>query len=77
MSIEAWWSQLRPETQQWLISHNGDAVLRSVMDEIAAVGGPPASDGWWEELEGDTGLCMPDSAVDWIEEIANEEVVGP
>lgn len=76
MSIQAWWPQLRPETQQWLTSNNGDAVPPLILDEIASVGGPAAGDPWWDEADGSPGPCMPDDAVDWVEEVANEEVDG-
>ena len=76
MEIDAWWRQLRPETRQWLIANNGDTVPPQVADEIAAVGGPAATDAWWARLEGSPGLCMPDDAVDWIEAAANDEVEG-
>lgn len=44
MIIEAWWPQLRPATRQWLIANNGEAVPPLIVDEIAAVGGPAATD---------------------------------
>ncbi|HVN11304.1 MAG TPA: hypothetical protein VMT69_04370 [Kineosporiaceae bacterium] len=76
MTIELWWPRLRPETRQWLIANNGDTVPDSVMSEIEAAGGPARSDPWWSEQEGSAGRCMPDEAVDWIEEIANEEGIA-
>ena len=76
MLIEAWWPRLRRETRQWLMANNGDAVPPVVLDEIAAVGGPAATDEWWARLDGSPGRCMPDDAVDWIEAAANDEVEG-
>lgn len=76
MSIETWWPQLQPETQQWLTANNGDAVPPPIVDEIAAVGGPAATDAWWADLEGSPGRCMPDDAIDWVEEVANDELEG-
>ena len=35
MTIEAWWPRLRPETRQWLIANNGDAVTPAIAEEIA------------------------------------------
>lgn len=46
------------------------------VQEIAALGGPSASDAWWEDQEGSGGLCMPADAIDWIEAVANDEVIG-
>jgi len=76
MTIELWWPQLRPETQRWLIANNGDAVTPAIMAEIAAVGGPEASEVWWVHEEGSPGRCMPDEAMDWIEAVANDETGG-
>ncbi len=76
MLIEAWWPHLRPETRVWLIANNGDTVSPLIVDEIAAVGGPAATDAWWADLDGSLGRCMPDDAVDWIEAAANDEVEG-
>ena len=76
MSIEAWWPQLRPETRAWLTANNGDAVPSVIAEEIAALGGPAIADAWWSDAEGASGRNMPDDAVDWIEEAANEEVSG-
>ncbi len=74
MSIEAWWPLLRAGTRQWLIANNGDSIPSSIVEEIAALGGPAADDAWWVASEDSTGYCMPDHAVDWIEEAANDEV---
>ena len=74
MTIAEWWPRLRPETRQFLIANNGDAVPLPMVDEIAAAGGPAVSDAWWADLDGSPGRCMPDDAVDWIEEAANNEV---
>lgn len=76
MTIEAWWPRLRPETREWLIANNGDAVSPLIVDEIAAKGGPAVTDAWWAELDGSSGRGMPDEAVDWIEEAANDERQG-
>ena len=72
--IEQWWPALRAETRDWLIANNGDTVPRPIVEEIAAVGGPAATDPWWAEGEGTH--CMPDDAVDWIEDVANDEWEG-
>lgn len=78
MTIELWWPQLPPGTREWLMANNGDAVPATLVAEIEAAGGPAASDPWWSEQEGSTGRCMPDDAIDWIEEAANAEgTAGP
>jgi len=76
MIIEAWWPLLRLETRQWLIANNGDVVLPQIVDEIVAAGGPAATDASWANVDDSPGRCMPDDAVDWIEEAANDEVEG-
>ena len=75
MSIEAWWPKLQPATREWLMANNGDAVPVAIIDENTAAGGPVRSDAWWATQEASTGLCMPDEAIDWIEDIANDETV--
>ena len=73
MFIAQWWPKLQPGTRDWLIANNGDAVPATIVDEIAQAGGPAKSDPWWVEDDGSTGLLIPDEAIDWIEEIANNE----
>lgn len=74
MTVERWWPKLRPETREWLIANNGDAVPVEVVDEVAAAGGPGPEDSWWARDENPSGPVMPDSAVDWVEEVANQEI---
>ena len=73
MPVEAWWPKLSPATREWLIANNGDVVPFHIVDEIAQAGGPATFEVWWVSQDDSTGLCMPDEAIDWIEEIANEE----
>jgi hypothetical protein len=73
MPIEQWWPKMQPDTRDWLIANNGDAVPPVVMADIAEAGGPAASDAWWVTGDDMTGPVMPDEAIDWIEETANEE----
>jgi hypothetical protein len=74
MPIAQWWPRLQQQTRDWLIANNGDVVPPAVMAEIAEAGGPTTSDSWWvAQDEEATGRVMPDEAIDWIEETANEE----
>jgi len=73
MTMEVWWPKLPAQTRGWLIANNGDTVPEEVMAEMAAVGGPAGSDPWWSAAEGSAGRSMPDEAIDWIEEIANDD----
>jgi len=73
MSIEVWWPKLQPATRDWLIANNGDAVPAAILEEITEAGGPAKSDAWLVGQDGSTDFFMPDEAIDWIEEIANDE----
>jgi hypothetical protein len=73
MTIDVWWPGLGAETREWLMGNNGDAVPTAVIEEVARVGGPPASDAWWVREDDSPGPRMPDAAIDWIEAKANEE----
>jgi hypothetical protein len=72
-SIEDWWPRLAPETRDWLIANNGDAVPASVVEEITGAGGLVATDAWSFGQNGPTGFYLSDEAVDWIDEVANGE----
>ena len=77
MSLEIWWPLLHPETRDWLIANNGDALSKPVLDDIARVAGSVPSDGWWVGENGPTGFYLSDAGIDWIEEVANGEVPDP
>jgi hypothetical protein len=74
MSLETWWPLLQPETRDWLIANNGDALSNAVLDDIARVGGPVPTDAWWVGENGPNGFHLSDAGVDWVEAVANEEV---
>ena len=71
--MHVWWFKLRPQTQEWLIANNGDAVPPWVIDEITRAGGSVEPDAWWDGQNGPAGYYLSDAAVDWIEEVANGE----
>lgn len=73
MPIAQWWPKLQQQTRDWLIANNGDVVPPAVMAEIAEAGGPATTDSWWVADQDATGPVMPDKAIDWIEETANEQ----
>jgi len=77
VSLETWWPLLRPETRDWLIANNGDALSKPVLDDITRVCGSVPADAWWVGDTGSNGFSLSDAAVDWIEEVANEEVPEP
>jgi len=77
MSMEVWWSTLRPETRDWLIAHNGEAVPAAVVEEIARAGGSVTSDAWWVGRNGPTGFYFSDAAIDWVEEVRMESCLLP
>jgi len=74
MSMEMWWSALRPVTRDWLIAHNGEAVPASVIEEIEGAGGWVTPDAWWVGQSGPSGFYFSDAAIDWLEEVANGEM---
>jgi hypothetical protein len=73
MKIDEWWPRLDSETQEWLIAHNGDVVPAAVLDKINQVGGQITSEASWAGGEGQAGVVLSDTAIDWIEETANGE----
>jgi hypothetical protein len=74
MSLETWWFLLRQESRDSLIASNGDALSTAVLDDIVRVSGPLPSDAWWADENGPNGFYLSDAGVDWVEEVANEEV---
>ncbi|MDQ0732207.1 hypothetical protein [Arthrobacter sp. B1I2] len=73
MSIREWWPRLEPSTQQWLIDNNGDVIPPQIFARIVGAGGPAAGDPWWREDGESEGPLLPDEAVGWVEETANNE----
>jgi hypothetical protein len=73
MSIDEWWPKLLPSTRDWLIENNGDAVPPEIVAEIAAVVGSANPEEWWVGQIGPTGFFVSDEAIDWIEDMANDE----
>lgn len=73
MSMDVWWPRLPPETQDWVITHNGEALSGSVIQEITQAGGSVTSDASWVGQNGPAGFYLSDAAIDWIEEVANGE----
>lgn len=71
MSLDALWPLLQPESRDWLIANNGDALIRPVLDDIARVGGPVSPDAWWVGEQGPNGFYLSDAGIDWIEAVAN------
>lgn len=63
MATVAWWDQLDPHVQEWLIDNNGDSVPVEIARHIEAAGGAVV-----------VGEPLPDDVVDWIEAVANGEV---
>ncbi|MFJ6416892.1 hypothetical protein [Paeniglutamicibacter sp. NPDC091659] len=73
MRIEEWWPRLDAETRQWMINNNGDAVPAEILQRIMAVTGDSAAHAPWVGSDDAEGFFLSDTAVDWIEEIANGE----
>ncbi|HEX9089140.1 MAG TPA: hypothetical protein VF867_16745 [Arthrobacter sp.] len=77
MSIEQWWSKLKPSTREWLVENNGDAVPAEMVVEIRQAGGSVASDAWWVGESRAGGFYFSDEGVDWIEAVGNGEAPEP
>jgi hypothetical protein len=73
VTIDVWWPGLGSEAREWLIANNGDVVPVPIIEQIEQAGGPGLADGWWTWDDDSTGWLMPDSATDWIEQVANDE----
>ena len=56
---------------------NGDALHRSVLNDITRVGGPMPSDAWSVGETDWDGLHLSDEGVDWIQAVANGETPDP
>jgi hypothetical protein len=74
MRIDEWWPRLDVAARQWLIENNGDVVPPTVLDQIIAVTGTSPDDTSWLGENDTEGLLLSDEAVDWIEQLANEEM---
>ncbi len=77
MDIAEWWPRISEQSRHWLIDHNGEAVTGEIVSEIAAAGGVVTSDSWWVGEDGPAGFFLSDSAVDWVESVANGETPSP
>ncbi len=77
MSLEVWWPLLQQESRDWLVAHNGEALSTLVLDDLARVGGPVPSEGWWVGENGPNGFYLSDAGIDWVEAVANGEVPDP
>jgi hypothetical protein len=74
VDIDDWWWNLDPQTQQWLIDHNGEPLSSAVVEEIEAAGGEfDAEASWVGATDDPDGLMLSDDAIDWIESVANDE----
>jgi hypothetical protein len=73
MNLEGWWPKVAPSTREWLIQNNGDVVPPKILAEIAEAGGSVNPADWWVGQIGPTGFFISEEAIDWIEEMANDE----
>ena len=55
------------------MANNGDAVPIPIVEQITEVAGAIPADAWWVGQNGPSGFSFSDAAIDWIEEVANEE----
>ncbi|WP_285725707.1 hypothetical protein [Psychromicrobium xiongbiense] len=72
MNITAWWPRLRPESREWLVAHNGEALDPAVAADLLDITEGTTDPSWWAgESTGD--VYLTDEATDWIEAAANGE----
>lgn len=77
MTLDTWWPQLQQDSRDWLIAHNGEALSQHVVRDIERVSGPLPAQAWWVGETGPDGVTLTDAAVDWIEEVANDDFPEP
>jgi hypothetical protein len=71
-TIDEVWPRLEPASREWLIENNGDSVPAEILVELSALRGSATDDEWFVE-EGEDGITLSDAAVDWVEQVANDE----
>lgn len=76
MRIEEWWPKTDPAIRNWLINHNGEVLPPSILEEIKAVAGAPTEGASWLAAEASGLFFLSDEAIDWVEEVANDEISG-
>lgn len=72
-TIEAVWLELRPETREWLIAHNGESVPGNIISEVTRLSGPMAVGTIWVDDPSSASFHFSDEVTDWIEQTANGE----
>lgn len=73
MDLEQWWTLVMPDTREWLMAHNGEALTPEVVADISRAGGMIAAESWWMGQRTADGVHLSDAATDWIEERGNGE----
>jgi hypothetical protein len=75
VDIAHWWPKLSSQSREWLVEHNGEPLEGPVGADIASVHDNGTLDHRWFVRISDDGrpTQLSDSAVDWIEAVANEE----
>lgn len=66
------WAALDATTRSWLIDHNGETLLESVVRQLIGAAGGDA-DLEWIDRTGEDGPVLTDAAVDRIEALGNGE----
>ncbi len=63
------------KSREWLIENHGNVVPSAVLDRIKRAGGQVTSEASSSSAddEGRAGLVLPDTTIDWIERVANDE----
>lgn len=72
-TMDAIWPQLKPETREWLIAHNGESVPADIVSEIRGLDGPLVMGKSWVDDPSSDSYHFSDDITDWIEKTANGE----
>ena len=73
MDLEQWWTDVMPETREWLAANRGVALTPEVVADVSRAGGLIAAESWWMGERGPDGVFLSDAATDWIQERAHAE----
>jgi hypothetical protein len=71
--MEAIWSELTPETREWLIADNGESVPENIISAVTRLGGAVGVATYWVNDPSSASVHFTDAVTDWIEQTANGE----
>ncbi len=66
MDLAQWWTDVMPETREWLTANSGSALTPEVVADISRAGGLIAANSWWMGERGPEGVFLSEEADQWI-----------